>query len=158
MEWNNKIAALHGLDAAFPFLDRDLLAFLMAVPGEMQNRNGVPRALLREAMRGVLPEPLRQRTWKADFSRVVNRGVAQDLSDITRALSPQSLGVRLDYLDAARLGPAVAQLSLSLAESDCLDSWELADLFGLEVWLQVFLNDPNRRAAPSSVHIQEAIG
>ena len=62
MEWNAKTAARFGLDAAIPFMDRDLVAFLMSVPGEIQNRDGVPRALLRAAMRGVLPEAVRQRT------------------------------------------------------------------------------------------------
>ncbi len=33
MEWNNKAAALNGITCAFPFLDRDLVQFLMAVPG-----------------------------------------------------------------------------------------------------------------------------
>ncbi len=32
MEWNNKIAATPGLDIAFPFLDRDLISFLMSIP------------------------------------------------------------------------------------------------------------------------------
>ena len=47
MEWNNKVAALHGLDHAFPMLDRDLIQFLLAVPGHVQHHDGVPRALLR---------------------------------------------------------------------------------------------------------------
>lgn len=138
MECNNKIGALHGLDTAFPFLDRDLLGFLMAVPGEYQNWNGVPRSLLREAMRGVLPEAVRARTWKADFTAVVNGSVAQDISAITEALSAESLGVRLGFLDDERLAPEVARLSSGLAGEDCLDSWDLADLFGLEMWLRVF--------------------
>src|ERR1051326_1242439 len=41
MELISKIAAIHGLEMAFPFLDRDLIAFLMAIPGEMQTRDGV---------------------------------------------------------------------------------------------------------------------
>ena len=138
MEWNNKIAALHGLDAAFPFLDRDLLAFLMAVPGDVQNRGGAPRALLREAMRGVLPDALRARTWKADFSDVVNRGVAKDARVISATLSGAPLAVRLGYLDPVRLSDAVARLSANLQGSTCLDSWDLTDLFALEVWLRVF--------------------
>jgi asparagine synthase (glutamine-hydrolysing) len=143
MEWHNKIDALSGLDAAFPCLDRDLLAFLMAVPGDIQNRDGVPRALLREAMKGVLPEPVRARRWKADFAGVVNRGIALDAAPLARALSPECLAARMGYLDAERLGPEVARLSASVSDDNCLGSWALADLFGLEVWLQVFLG-PSR--------------
>jgi asparagine synthase (glutamine-hydrolysing) len=144
MEWNNKVAARHGLDAAFPFLDRDLLSFLIAIPGDVQNRHGVPRALLRDSMRGVLPEPIRARTWKADFSLAVNEGVRGDLAAIQKALSPKSLSARLGYLDNQQLAAELPRLIAGLSRSDCIDSWALADLFGLEVWLQVFFGDADR--------------
>ena len=71
------------------FFDRDLLGFLMAIPGEIQNLNGVPRALLRDPMRGVLPKRIRTRTGKADFSYIINRGVAKDVRAISQALSSE---------------------------------------------------------------------
>ncbi|MBI4421389.1 MAG: hypothetical protein HY560_11245 [Gemmatimonadetes bacterium] len=140
MEWNNKIGARHGLDAVFPFLDRDLVALLMAVPGDAQAWAGVPRALLREAMRGVLPEPVRARNWKADFTELVNAGVARDFGSISRALSPESLAVRHGYLDPLRIEREVRRLAGGLTGAEAVAAWELADLFGLEVWLQVFLS------------------
>jgi hypothetical protein len=159
LEWHNKIGAVHGLDAALPFLDRDLLAFLIAIPGEAQNRNGVPRAILREAMRGVLPEPVRTRRGKADFTYIVNSGVTQDMAFISRALSPDSLGVQLGYVDGVRLTPAVARLSAgSLSGLNCSDSWDLADLFGLEVWLQVFFDQVCTNSMPGSRHLREKVG
>ena len=151
MEWNNKAAAFHGLTVAFPFLDRDLLAFLMAVPGEIQAHDGVPRALLREGMRGVLPDAVRQRTWKANFSGVVNDGVSDDSAAIVRALGPDCLGVRLGYLDANRLGAEVRRLSADLRGADSVNSWELADLFGLEAWFRAFSN-------AGSTELAEAVG
>ena len=159
LDSNNKVGALHGLDAAFPFLDRDLVALLMAAPGEIQNRRGVPRALLRESMRGVLPETIRARKWKADFSAVVNRGVAQDVPLLGRALSAESLGVRLGYFDSTRLAQEVARLSRSLPDAaDCVNSWDLADSFGLEVWLQLFLGNSSSKSAGSSAERQEKVG
>jgi asparagine synthase (glutamine-hydrolysing) len=138
MEWNNKVSAAHGLDAAFPFLDRDLIAFLMAIPGEIHARDGVPRVLLREAMRGVMPDCIRARTWKSDFSPFVNMGLRQDAEAILRTLDTDCLSVRLGYLDATRLRPELARLSEGLTRPDCVDSWELADTYGLEMWLRVF--------------------
>jgi asparagine synthase (glutamine-hydrolysing) len=150
---------VHGLEASLPFLDRDLLAFLIAIPGEAQNRNGVPRAILREAMRGVLPESVRTRRGKADFSYIVNSGVAKDRAIISRALSPDSLGVQLGYVDGGRLAPAIARLSAgSLAGKDCGDSWDLADLFGLEVWLQVFFDQSRTSSIPDSRQMRERVG
>lgn len=138
LEWNNKVGALHGLDVSFPFLDRDLLGFLIAAPGEWQNRDGVPRALLREAMRGILPDAVRARKWKADFSGVVNRGVAADADRIADRLSNDSLAARLGYVDAARLRPRLAELR-SPNDGTCVVTWDIADLYGLELWLQRFV-------------------
>ena len=147
LEWNNKIAARQGLSASFPMLDRDLVAFLMAVPGEIQNRDGVPRALLRAAMTGVLPEAVRARRWKANFSETVNDGVARDAALIARALSPDAVVVRRGSVDGNRLAPEVGRLIAGLAAPVCTASWDLADLYGLERWLQVFLGDQQESAA-----------
>jgi asparagine synthase (glutamine-hydrolysing) len=150
LEWNNKIGASRSIDVALPFMDRDLVALLMGIPGEMQNWKGVPRGLLREALQGVLPEPVRRRNWKADFSDVVNTGVAQDAPIVSQALSPNSLAVQFGYLDHERLAPEVARLSAGITSGpDCVASWNLADLFGLEVWLQVFFGERAARAVPS---------
>ena len=157
MEWNNKIAALRGLDAAFPFLDRDLIAFLMAVPGEIQNRDGVPRALLREAMGGILPEPLRARTWKADFTAAANDGIGRDLGQIAARLSQGSLAARLGYLDERRLAAALPGLAAELEGPNSLATWDLTDLFALEVWLEVFLGGQRALAARPPTPLPESI-
>jgi asparagine synthase (glutamine-hydrolysing) len=148
MEWNNKVAAMQQLESALPFLDRDLIAFLMAIPGEVQNWRGVPRGLMREALRDVLPEPVRCRTWKANFTGAVNSGLAADLAVVVSSLSENPLGVRMGYLDPARLPGHVASMSAGLSGDDCTSSWNLADLFGFEVWLRVFFPGQSRHAGP----------
>jgi len=139
MEWNSKVGARYGLEAAFPFLDRDLIAFLMAIPGEMHAPDGVPRALLRQAMRGILPDSIRARTWKSDFSSFVSQGLSDDADEILRTMTSDCLGVRFGFLDGDKLAPELTRLAESLNGADCTDSWDLADTYGLEVWLQVFL-------------------
>ena len=139
MEWNSKVGARYGLEVAFPFLDRDLIAFLMAIPGEMHAHHGVPRALLRESMRGILPDAIRTRTWKSDFSAFVSQGVSDDAGAILDALNRNCLAVRFGYLDPERLAPELTRLAGLLTADDCSDSWDMADTYGLEMWLRVFL-------------------
>ncbi len=138
MEWNNKAAAMDGQDHAFPFLDRDLVSLLVATPGTMQNFGGVPRAILREAMRGVLPDAVRARTWKADFSDAVNEGVARDHPVIAAHLTRDAQAVARGYFDATALERDVARLASPRTATDSRDSWDLTDAFGLELWLRVF--------------------
>ncbi len=154
MDWNNKAGALHGVDAAFPFLDRDLIAYLMAIPGEVHAQGGVPRALLRAAMRGILPDSIRARTWKSDFTAFVNTGLADDATTILDSLHPECLGVQFGYFDPARLQPALDALTQSLDGSDCVASWDLADTYSLEMWLQVFLG-ARRGVSPQPASYEE---
>ena len=142
MEWNNKLGALYGVENSFPFLDRDLVSFLIAIPGEVQNRDGVPRALLRHAMRGVLPEAVRARTWKADFSAIVNEGVARDFRTIAETLARDPIAARRGYVNTARLSGELAQIVAALDGPECTAAWDIADLYALEIWLKVFLGQP----------------
>ena len=96
---------------------------------------------MREGLQQVLPERVRRRSWKANFTSAVNSGVAGDLASVVSLLARDSLGVRMGYLDPGRLPAEVAALSEGLTRADCTDSWDLADLFGFEVWLQVFFHD-----------------
>ena len=79
MEMADKSLAAHGLGAAFPYLDRDLLEFVMGVPGEMVCFEGTSRSIQRDAMLGVLPEAIRQRRSKADFTDPSNAALLEGL-------------------------------------------------------------------------------
>ena len=138
MDWNNKAAALSAITPAFPFLDRDLVQFLMAVPGDVQNADGVPRAMARNGMRGVLPDEIRARVWKADPSALVNAGVQQEAGEFRRVLDGGSLVAQMGFVDGSRLSSQVGEMLLDHGRPGCTDSWRVADLFGLECWLRVF--------------------
>ncbi len=148
MEWNNKISALHGLDYTTPFLDRDLIQFLMAAPGEIQSRGGVPRALVRNGLGGVLPDAIRRRRWKADYSEPVNLGAARDLAAARELFADTPRSVAWGYVDRWRVVLELDQLALRLAGPDCVASWELRDLVGLEWWLRVFFNQRTTGESP----------
>lgn len=138
MEWNNKVAAMHGLEMAFPFLDRDLISFLMAIPGEVQQQHGVPKAILREAVRGLVPDAIADRTWKADFTEFVNDGLIRDCSSIADLLRSDGMATQLGYTDASVLSQEVARVKGRIPGRTNVLSWKLTDLVGLELWLQVF--------------------
>jgi asparagine synthase (glutamine-hydrolysing) len=57
-----------GLDNFVPFFDYRLLEFMFKVPGDLKIRNGVTKILLREAMKGVLPEETRSRIKKTGWN------------------------------------------------------------------------------------------
>jgi len=57
-----------GLDHFLPFLDHRLVELMFRVPGELKIRDGVTKHLLRQAMRGILPEATRTRIKKTGWN------------------------------------------------------------------------------------------
>jgi hypothetical protein len=51
------------------------------------------------------------------------------------------MAVGLGYVDEKTLSSELTHLSDKIRRSDCLVSWALCDLLGLEVWLQVFFGE-----------------
>ncbi len=149
LDWNNKVAALHGLDYAFPLLDRELVAFLLATPGEVHNAGGVPRALIREALRGVLPEAVRLRKWKGDYSEPANQSAEADWHTVRALFADRPRSAAFGYVDLARLHSYLDRLAPQLRGPDCTASWELTDLLGLEQWFRVFLKEVPARGCAS---------
>lgn len=61
-------AATEGVELRHPLHDLRLTEYLLGAPGRLFLRGSQRKHLLREAMRGVLPEAVRQRNTKANFT------------------------------------------------------------------------------------------
>ncbi len=130
---------LHELDVTFPYRDRDLVAFLMDIPGEVINWQGVPKGLLRAALQGVLPESIRWRRSKADFTRLSNRAVSAEVPRIVELFQPDSLSVQLGFIDPRALRSEATRLAVRLQrDDDATFGWQLTDAAALELWLRRF--------------------
>lgn len=67
MDLTDKAASAFGIDARYPFFDRRLIEFCLAVPADQKIRKGIDRWLMRRAMAGILPEQVQRRQIKADL-------------------------------------------------------------------------------------------
>lgn len=65
LEDRNSMA--HSIEARVPFLDYRLVEFALGLPDERKISGGVTKMVLRDAMRGILPEAVRGRTDKLGF-------------------------------------------------------------------------------------------
>jgi asparagine synthase (glutamine-hydrolysing) len=131
-----KIPAGAGLDVGMPFLDRDLLEFLMTIPGEVRNHGGVPKGLLRTAMGGVLPPSIMRRRTKADFTDVARRSLALYAADGASGLG-DGPAVGAGYLVRETVAEELRQLTRLPAEETQF-MFSLSELMGLDLWLQLF--------------------
>lgn len=102
----------HSVESRLPFLDFRLVEFAMGLPAEAKLWAGTTKRVLREAMRGTLPEPIRTRMDKMAFATPEETWVRHDAptrfrAELRRAIdASQGLlnAAALDHLDAVIAG------------------------------------------------------
>jgi asparagine synthase (glutamine-hydrolysing) len=67
LHWEDRNSMAHSVEARVPFLDYRLVEFLLGLPDEFKIKGGVTKRVLREAMRGVVPEAICVRMDKLGF-------------------------------------------------------------------------------------------
>jgi asparagine synthase (glutamine-hydrolysing) len=80
----------------YPFLDRDLLEFIYAIPREQLVRPGKRRSLMRRALAGITPDEVLNRKRKAFVARTPLRAISSgwaNLVDRTQPMISESLGI-----------------------------------------------------------------
>jgi asparagine synthase (glutamine-hydrolysing) len=84
------------VDKCYPYLDRDLMQFLFAIPREQLVRPGQRRSLMRRALVGIVPEELLNRRRKAFAARSPATSIADQwtvLTDTSQNTLLASLGI-----------------------------------------------------------------
>ncbi len=104
----------------YPYLDRELLEFLCAIPREQLVRPGQRRSLTRRALVGIVPDEVLNRKRKAFVSRAPIVGIRTEWANINE-LSDQMVSTFLGIVDSkcfsqalqtARQGMEVPMVSL----------------------------------------------
>ena len=86
----------------YPYLDRDLLAFLYAIPREQLVRPGQRRSLMRRALHGIVPDLILDRRRKAFVSRAATSDVSAGWLHSEKTAANLALS-DLGFIDASKL-------------------------------------------------------
>ena len=118
-------------DIRYPFLHRPLVELVLATPWRAKEVPGEPKALLRRAMRGVLPEEIRGRTRDVSTGHAVYTGLRKEWG-VLQQLTESSMLVELGIVDRERL-----QNALHLArQGHAFHLGGLLSTLTLDAWLQ----------------------
>jgi asparagine synthase (glutamine-hydrolysing) len=118
-------AAVESRDA---FLDLDLVAFCVGLPGEQRVRDGWPKHILRAAMRDRLPEAVRRRPGKEHLGWAFTAQVLRASHDEFRSAIVDNRALLEPYVKSALLegdlhaGSSLAQME-RWYEVAVLGSW-----------------------------------
>jgi len=113
----------------YPYLDRDLLEFLFAVPREQLLRPGRRRSLMRRALAGAVPDEVLNRKRKAFAARRTFVQVSEQFDALLQTLDPMvlaSLGIVdpiafRQELEKARVGLEI--LPIALLRTIGIEAW-----------------------------------
>jgi asparagine synthase (glutamine-hydrolysing) len=71
-------ASRYELEICHPYRDRRLIEFVLAIPAYQLYYRGLYKRILRTAMRGILPEPIRTRSQPTSLASLFFRGVERE--------------------------------------------------------------------------------
>jgi asparagine synthase (glutamine-hydrolysing) len=93
LEVLDRAAAAAGVTARYPFFDRRLVEFCLSLPSHEKLNQGQPRHVLRQAMRGILPEAVRLRRDKFDFGGQLAAGFVRHRAMLTDMIEKDVVGL-----------------------------------------------------------------
>lgn len=111
LETTGKLACRCGIEDRYPFFDRRLMEFCIAIPPDQKLRNGWSRWILRQALSDRLPEKIKSRASKARLSPNFNHHLAtsqeyfeQMFSNGRERLAPY-VNLSIPYVQPSELTP-----------------------------------------------------
>jgi len=139
----DRSTAWFGVEERHPFHDRRLYEFLMAIPDEQRARDSRRKFILRNAMRGLVPDSVLARRDKADFSilfvQALERMGGERFFD---SMALESAG----WVDRAGFQRTYRQRSENYLDTNI---WPLWTTFALELWYRLIVLKQNAPSAAS---------
>lgn len=134
MELEDRHSAWAGIEEWHPFYDLRIVEFCLAIPEDQRTQNNFIKYVLRNAMKGILPESIRLRLTKGEFSatflRLFDRLGGADF---------------YDHLTIAENGWVDSDLARDFARKRLSDPssnlWPLINTFAIEVWYNTVFHD-----------------
>ena len=131
LEACNHYTSAHSIEAAHPFMDIRLLEFAVRLPPEQSLSDGTTRAVMRRAMKGIVPDKVRLRRAKADLHPAVMKQINLYDQEILLHLS-QDLGPLHKYANFEQY----RELFEERRRLNPKGEWRFTFLTNLALWLK----------------------
>ena len=141
----DRMSMAHALESREPLLDHKLVEFAATIPPELQLKNGSGKYVLKQALRGRLPDSVIDRR-KQGFGVPLGHWFRGQLSGYLRdlLLSGPALGRGI-------FEPRYVQTLIERHERGQDLGLQLWTLISFELWCRTFLDGGRRRPAPAPI-------
>ncbi|MFI5045443.1 MAG: asparagine synthase (glutamine-hydrolyzing) [Acidimicrobiia bacterium] len=149
LRYEDRNSMAFSMESRLPFLDQELVDWVLQLPSEAIVDRGWSRAILREGLRGVLTEKVRTRRWKVGFTTPETRWLRARRAVIQGLFRSPQFASR-PYWDAGAIADAFDRF--------CAGEVEPSQIFwraiNTEIWLRVFFtaDGGTRRGEPPAEH------
>jgi asparagine synthase (glutamine-hydrolysing) len=130
--WIQRDGFENGMELRYPFLSRPLVEFSLRLPVHMRARPFARKWVLREAMRDVLPEPVRTRQSKGGIDARIVWSLQRESATV-QSLLHEPILAELGLVDAQHLRAAVEEARSGIKHNLVM----LMSALSLETWLAV---------------------
>jgi asparagine synthase (glutamine-hydrolysing) len=134
LHWEDRNSMAHGIEARVPFLDHRLVEFSIALGDRHKMVGGDTKRVLRRAMRGILPEEVRNRRDKLGFATPEESWFRGTLREAVLGGIEQTLSRFPGLLNAAGVRAHAADMLQSRREVD-FSLWRIVNL---GIWGRLF--------------------
>jgi asparagine synthase (glutamine-hydrolysing) len=142
LHYEDRNSMAFSIEARTPFLDFRLAEFVSRLPNDLLLRHGQTKVLMRDGMKGILPDPVRRRQDKKGFSTPEDIWFRTSLSGwVEDILSSPS------FKERGFVNPSFASTLLEAHRSGRVNqSTLLWRLVSVELWARAFLDGEPARA------------
>jgi asparagine synthase (glutamine-hydrolysing) len=126
------LAKPQGIHISNPFLDPRLIRFCLSLPRSLRTIPGETKPLLKQAMKGLLPEAILQRKYKGNFNEPYWKGLNQQLPHLIQMIKDSTLNQEFMIFDQDKLIIALEQHALGIG--DIANGSHLCRILSLIVW------------------------
>ena len=139
LRYEDRNSMAFSMESRLPFLDQELVDWVLRLPSSAIVDRGWSRAILRQGLRGVLTEKVRTRRWKVGFTTPETRWLRARRAAVQGLFRSPEFCAR-PYWDA----PAIA----AAFDRFCAGEVEPSQIFwraiNTEIWLRVFFDHEGR--------------
>lgn len=140
----------HGIEVRMPFLDWRLVSYAFSIPDESKVGQGATKRPLREAMAGLLPEPIRLRQRKLGYNAPVADWLSHGLRDWLWDEVNDPDFLRGDWWDGLALRDFVRQKRETQARWSIPEAHRILLSVSANWWLTRWLSPRSARDAATS--------
>jgi asparagine synthase (glutamine-hydrolysing) len=156
LEQTDRVAARFGVEPRYPFWDRRLVEFCLALPGDQKLRDGYPRSIMRRALRDYLPPKVAGRLSKGNLLPSLHYSLLTHDRTVLQNAIREGPGAIAEYVDMDAVRAIWERYVQRRDGDDALAVWLVAVL---EQWLrkvQGTVGTPGEWALSGSVASQRS--